>query len=78
MTTYYTITKGNNIKVTNVPIAVTVTSSIDVPIGGCSEPIIIDIVNSPFTDLLISFNYDNFLYDENNFWPNPQISHPEL
>ena len=69
MTTYYTRTKGNNIKLTNV--------NSNVPIG-CSEPIVIDNVNSPFTDLLISFNYDNFLYDENNYWPNPQISHPEL
>ena len=78
VTTYYTITKGNNIQVTNIPVTVTVNSSIDVPIGGCSEPIIVDIVKPPFTDLSVSYNYDNFLYDEDTFWPNPKVSNSEL
>ena len=62
--TYYTITQGNNIKVTNTPITVTVPSSINIPIGGCSEAVTIDIVNAPFNDVSISYNYDNNAYEE--------------
>ena len=78
VTTYYTITKGNNIQVTNIPVTSTVPASIDVPVGGCSEPVIVDVVNPPFTDLSITFNYDNSLYDEDSFWPNPAVSNSEL
>ena len=78
ITTYYTITKGNNINVTNLPRPITVPSSINVPVGGCSEPVILDSVYPPFTDMSITFNYDNSLYDEDSFWPNPHTTKTEM
>lgn len=69
--TYYTITQGNSIKVTNTPITINVPSSISIPIGGCSEAAIIDIVNAPFNDISISYNYDNTVYEESAFYHNP-------
>ena len=78
VTTYYTITKGNNIKVTNIPVTVTVPSSIDIPIGGCSEPVVIDVVHPPFNDMTITFNYDNAAYEESTFWHNPHTTKTEM
>lgn len=61
--TYYTITKNNNIKVTNNPVLVTIPSVINIPIGGCSTPVTIDIVNNPLNDVTINFNYNNRIYN---------------
>ena len=60
--TYYTITTNNNIRVTNVPKPITVPASINVPIGGCSIPVDIVLLNAPYDDLMITFNYDNSVY----------------
>lgn len=59
---------------TNIPVTITVPSTINVPLGGCSEPVIIDCVNPPYNDMTITFNYDNAVYDENSFWHNPQTT----
>jgi hypothetical protein len=72
--TYYTITTNNNIKVTNKQIEIATLSTISVPLGGCSEPYVIKLTNPPFTELIINFNYDNFKYDENLFYPNPHVT----
>lgn len=76
--TYYTITKGNNIRVTNVPVKITMPQSIDIPLGGCSEPYIITLPNQPYIDVGIAFNYDNRAYDENTFFPNPHTTNSEV
>lgn len=68
--TYYTITKNNNIRVTNNPVLVTIPSTINIPAGGCSTPFTIDIGNAPLNDVLINFNYNNQVYNESLLWPN--------
>ena len=78
MFTYYTITKNNNIKITNTPVSVDIPTSIDVPIGGCSKPITVDIKNSPFNDVGVSFNYNNSKYREEIFWPNHHTTKSEM
>jgi hypothetical protein len=62
VTTFYKITTNNNIKVTNIPVPITIPSSIDLPKGGCSSPFLIFLTNPPTVDLKVSFTYDNFVY----------------
>ena len=76
--TYYTITKNNNIRVTNTPVQITVPSSISIPIGGCSQPVVVDILHPPVDDFGISFNYDNSIYTEVLFWPNSHTTKSEM
>lgn len=48
------------------------------PIGGCSTPFTADILNSPVTDVMINFNYNNQLYNESVFWPNIHTTKSQL
>lgn len=63
MFTYYTITKNNNIMVTNTPVTIIIPTSINIPIGGCSTPFTIDITNPPILDVDITFSYNNIMYN---------------
>lgn len=74
MFTYYTITTNNNIMVVNTPVNVIIPSSINVPIGGCSVPFTVDIVNPPIIDVAIAFIYNNVVYNESIFNPNIHIT----
>lgn len=76
--TYYTITKNNNIRVTNTPIQVSIPSSISIPAGGCSTPFTINIGNPPTSDVLIIFNYDNQRYNETVLYPNQHFMKSQL
>lgn len=60
--TRYQITLNMNIKVTNIPVAITIPTAITVPQGGCSSPFFIQLTNSPFADLTITYVFDNTLY----------------
>lgn len=60
--TNYKITTNNNIRITNTPVQILIPTSINLPIGGCSSPIIIKLSNPPLLDMTINFNYDNSIY----------------
>lgn len=60
-----------NIAVTNDPIPITLPSSIVMPLGGCTNPFLIKLTNPPYNDLSITFTFNNSLYSESNFFPNP-------
>ena len=51
-----------NIKVTNTPVVINIPSSLTLPQGGCTDPYIISLVNPPFTDMTITYVFDNSLY----------------
>lgn len=78
MFTYYTITKNNNIRVTNTPVQVTIPSTIMIPAGGCSTPFTIDLVNPPVNDVSVTFSYDNQKYNESVLYPNQHIMKSQL
>ena len=61
--TYYTITTNNNIKVTNIPVPIIIPGTINVPQGGCSIPYLLNLLNPPFNDVMVTFNYDNSQYN---------------
>lgn len=56
--------------VTNVPITISIPSTITVPLGGCSVPYSITLSNPPYSDISISFQYDTRLYSLHIFWVN--------
>ena len=60
--TNYQITLNMNIKVTNTPVTITLPSSLTLPQGGCTDPFLINLVNPPFTDVTISYVFDNSVY----------------
>ena len=60
--TNYQITLNMNIQVTNTPALITLPTSLDLPLGGCTKPFIISLNNPPFTDVTISFSFNNTLY----------------
>lgn len=74
MQTFYKITTNNNIRITNTPVSITIPTSIDLPRGGCSNPFIIKLTNPPTIDMSVTFNYDNLVYNENVFYPNPHTT----
>jgi hypothetical protein len=51
-----------NILVTNTPISITLPASLNLPLGGCSNPFVISLTNPPFNDLTISYSFNNALY----------------
>lgn len=60
--TNYRITLNMNIQVTNNPVLITLPTSINLPQGGCSQPFIITLTNPPFSDLTITYSFNNALY----------------
>ncbi len=53
-----------NIKVTNNPITITLPTTLNLPQGGCTKTFLINLSNPPFTDITISYSFDNSLYEE--------------
>ena len=78
METFYKITTNNNIRITNFPVSISIPSSINLPKGGCSQPILIKLSNTPIVDMSITFNYDNSVYNENVFFPNTRTTKSSL
>lgn len=68
---YYTVLTNNNIRITNNQIQITVPSTINVPLGGCSLPIKVTLDNPPYNDVSVNFVYNNSLYSSDVFWLNP-------
>lgn len=60
--------------VINTPVNVVIPSSINIPIGGCSVPFTVDIVNPPIFDVGVGFVYNNAMYNESIFSPNNHIT----
>lgn len=52
---YYTALSLNAVKVTNTKIVILTPSSITIPLGGCSVPVLITVDNPPFSDVRINF-----------------------
>lgn len=69
--TNYQMTLNMNIAVTNTPVIITLPSSLVLPKGGCTNPFLIQLPNPPFSDIAITFAFDNSLYSQNDFYPNP-------
>jgi len=69
--THYQVTLNMNIAVTNSPVTITLPASIIMPLGGCTAPVLIKLNNPPYSDLSISYTFNNTLYSEANFFPNP-------
>ena len=69
--TNYQITLNMNIMVTNTPAPITLPTSLNMPLGGCTNPFNIILPNPPFLDLTISYTFNNTQYSQNDFYPNP-------
>ena len=67
-----------NIQVTNNPIPIIFPASLTMPKGECTDPFLISLTNAPFADLVLSYTYDNSLYSENDFFPNPLTTLSQL
>jgi len=76
--THYQITLNMNIKVTNTPVTITLPTSLDLPQGGCTEPFLIKLTNPPFSDIAITYTFDNSVYSEVDLYPNPITSSAQL
>jgi hypothetical protein len=59
-------------------VQITIPSSININLGGCSKPFIISLLNAPFVDLIISYTFNNTLYPETSFYPNPHTTKSSL
>lgn len=78
VTTYYQITTNNNIRVKNTPVNIMIPSTINLPVGGCSNPFLVLLPNLPMNDVTISFTYNNLLYGQNDFFPNQKLTNSQL
>lgn len=67
-----------NIKVTNDPVLITLPSVLNLPLGGCTNPFLISLANPPFLDLTISYTFNNILYSQNDFFPNPLTTQSQM
>lgn len=64
--------------ITNTPVPITIPTTINLPKGGCSPPLVIKLTNPPVIDMSITFNYNNSQYDENTFFVNPHTTKSSL
>jgi hypothetical protein len=69
--TNYQITLNMNIEVTNNPVQITLLTTLVMPKGGCTNPFLILLSNPPFADMTITYSFDNNVYSQNDFYPNP-------
>jgi hypothetical protein len=69
--TNYQITLNMNIMVVNTPVTITLPASLNMSLGGCTNPFNMLLSNLPFQDLTISYTFDNSQYSQNDFYPNP-------
>jgi hypothetical protein len=76
--TNYQVTLNMNIQVTNDPVVITLPSSLSLPKGGCTNPFFVLLSNPPFQDLTISYTFDNALYSQNDFFPNPLTTQSQM
>jgi hypothetical protein len=76
--TNYQITLNMNIMVTNTPVLITLPASLNMPLGGCTNPFNILLTNPPFLDLTISYIFDNTLYSQSHFYPNPLTTKSQM
>lgn len=76
--TNYQVTLNMNIQVTNSPVAIALPSSLNLPKGGCTNPFLILLSNPPFQDLTITYTFDNVLYSQNDFYPNPLTTQSQM
>lgn len=60
-----------NVMVVNTPVAITLPASLNMPLGGCTNPFSMLLSNPPFQDVSISYTFNNTLYSQNDFYPNP-------
>lgn len=67
-----------NIRVTNNPVTITLPSTLTLPKGGCTNPFLILLSNPPFQDLTISYTFNNALYSQNDFYPNPLTTQSQM
>ena len=57
---------------------ITLPAAVDMPLGGCSKPFLIQLTNPPFLDVALTFTFDNTLYPQANFYPNPYTTPSSL
>jgi hypothetical protein len=67
-----------NIRITNTPVSITLPSTLTMPKGGCTNPFVIKLNNPPFKDLVITYIFDNSVYSEDDFYPNPQTTPTQM
>jgi hypothetical protein len=67
-----------NIKVTNTKVPITLPASLSMGKGGCTNPFLILLSNAPFQDLTISYTFDNSLYSQDDFFPNPLTTSSQM
>jgi hypothetical protein len=60
--TNYQITLNMNIQVTNAPVLITLPVSVNLPLGGCSNPFLISLSSPPLSDVIITYAFNNSLY----------------
>lgn len=76
--TNYQITLNMNIQVTNDQVPIVLPASLNLPLGGCTNPFIIKLTNPPFQDLTISYIFDNSVYSENDLFQNPSVTPSQM
>ena len=62
--TNYQVSLNMNIQVTNTPVSITLPSTLTLPQGGCTDPFLITLTNPPFSDMSITYSFDNSVYSE--------------
>ena len=67
-----------NIKIINTPVPITLPTTLSMPRGGCTIPIIIKLTHLPFKDVIITYTFDNIAYSEDYFYPNSLTTQSQL
>lgn len=67
-----------NIRITNNPVPIVLPTTLTMPLGGCTIPTIIKLTNLPFSDVIITYTFDNIAYSEDHFYPNSLTTQNQL
>lgn len=67
-----------NIRITNTPVPITLPTTLTMPRGGCTIPIIIKLTHLPFKDVIITYTFDNIAFSEDNFYLNSLTTQKQL
>ena len=66
------------IQVTSLPITIAFPTSFNVPLGGCSMPVAVQLTNPPYSYITVYYEYNTTQVIPSDFWVNQEISFEQM
>jgi hypothetical protein len=66
------------VQVTSLPITIAFPASFNVPLGGCSMPVVVSLTNAPYSYITVYYEYNTSQVPPSQFWVNQETSYEQM